>query len=335
LLLTVKTGTSEPDSFVAADDGPTIRRFTFQVPPEDSGQRLDRFLAARLGWLSRMRVAELIGRGACVVNGQVAPAGYHLTTGETVEVAVDFSVPTAMTPEAIPLDILHEDDHLIVIVKPAGMLVHPTRGVKTGTLANALAYHLNRSRVESEDAQCGPIVRPGIVHRLDRATSGLIVVAKTQRALSVLSRHFCRRLVFKSYLALVSGEVEGDAITIAAPIGRDPERRPRWCVMEGGRNAETRLRVKERLGEATLVELEPVTGRTNQLRIHCAHIGHPIVGDDLFGKGANQTVQTRFERLCLHAWRLGFHHPAGGEWLEFTSPLPLDLATLAARMVKR
>ena len=291
-------------------------------------QRLDVFLASRLGWLSRMRIASLLNQGACTVNERAAHAGHQVRHGDQVKIALLEGSPTAMHPEPVPLEIVYEDDHLLVVVKPAGMIVHPTLGVKTGTLANALAYHLNRMRIEQQalellnpQSKNPQWVRPGIVHRLDRATSGLMVVAKGQRALSILSRHFHHRLVEKRYLALVTGRVAEDECLISAPIGRDAEGQPKWRVMESGKPAETRLRVLERREGLTLVELEPVTGRTNQLRIHCAHLGHAIIGDEWYG-----TVSAN--RLCLHAARLAFHHPADGAWMEFASPLPAEIAKI-------
>jgi 23S rRNA pseudouridine1911/1915/1917 synthase len=261
-----------------------------------------------------MRIASLAAAGACAVNGAAAHSGFKLRPGDSVEIAFDeASAAGAMTPEAIPLVVLHEDEDLLVIDKPAGMLVHPTRSVKSGTLANALAFHLNR------DSQT--LVRPGLPHRLDRATSGLMVVAKNQRALTILARHFHRRLVEKRYLALVQGRVLPDEMRISAPVGRVEEAWPKWRVTEGGREAVSRLRVVERRANATLVELEPVTGRTNQLRIHCAHAGHPIVGDDWYGS-------TVGSRLCLHAARLAFNHPSGGRRMEFSSALPEEIALL-------
>jgi 23S rRNA pseudouridine1911/1915/1917 synthase len=315
-----------------------------------------------------MRIANLIEAGACLVNGDGSRAGYRVVLGDAVEISFEEGAPTAMSAEPIALEIIHEDEHLIVVVKPAGMLVHPTMGVKTGTLANALAYHLNKSRIEdggwriesldeSIDPRSSilnplPVIRPGIVHRLDRATSGLMVIAKTPRALAVLSRHFRKRLVEKRYLALVHGTVQEEFGSINAPIGRDPDRRPRWGVMEGGKPAETRFRVLERLGGATFLELQPVTGRTNQLRIHCAHIEHPIVGDEMHGNfefrisdcglnaeaaisdrgaGDQQSVIRNSQSpipLCLHAWKLSFHHPATGEWMEFSSALPDEITAV-------
>ncbi len=268
--------------------------FQFSALDEDSGRRLDEFLAARFGALSRMRIANLISGGACLVNQARVQAGHRIAPGDRVEITFDEGTPTAMMPEPIPLDVAYEDEHIIVVVKPSGMLVHPTRSVKSGTLANALTYHLNRSFYEDDKTTRGAtlqgaahgelhsLIRPGLIHRLDRPTSGLMVVAKTQSALAQLSRHFGRRLVDKRYLALVAGRIDKDEETISAPIGRDPDRRPQWWVMEGGRAAETRYQVVERFAEATLIEMEPVTGRTNQLRIHAAYTGHPIIGDEQY-----------------------------------------------------
>ena len=322
------------------------RSYSFQITPEEAGQRLDEFLASRFGGLSRMRIASLLATGACRVNESPGLPGYHLAAGDPVEFTIDESVSSAMRPEPIPLEIIHEDDHILVVVKPSGMLVHPTKSVKSGTLANALTYHLNRDFYADLDDSSDPpasdlkardgardggrdaagdealdLIRPGLVHRLDRATSGLMVIAATPRSLAVLSRHFHRRLVEKRYLALVRGRVLESAGAIQAPIGRDPDSRPQWGVRENGKPSETRFRVLDRSPASTLVELEPVTGRTNQLRLHLAHAGHPIIGDELYGQGGGSGP-----RLCLHAWRLAFHHPAGGEWMEFTSPLPRDMA---------
>ncbi|MDT5296111.1 MAG: rRNA synthase [Acidobacteriota bacterium] len=306
----------------------------FHVGEESTGRRLDDFLADRLSHLSRMHIASLLARGACAVNGAAAHAGRRLEMGDAVGVESVGEVLNSMTPEPVPLEVVYEDEQLLVVVKPAGVLVHPTLGVKRGTLANALAYHLNRSRIaergarndesdtvsnlQSEFGASDSFVRPGIVHRLDRDTSGLLVVAKTRDALSRLSQHFQRRLVEKRYVAVVGGLLEADERNIDAPIGRDEEARPAWRVSENGKAAETRLRVMERGARRTLVELEPVTGRTNQLRIHCAHAGHAIVGDRLY-------AGEEHARLCLHASRLAFRHPATNAWTEFLSPPPPEI----------
>jgi 23S rRNA pseudouridine1911/1915/1917 synthase len=296
-----------------------------------------------------MHIAGLIARGACRVGGEAAHAGRRLSAGDLVEVESEGHVPNSMTPEPLPLEVVHEDEQIIVVVKPPGVLVHPTLGVKRGTLANALTYHLNRLRIaefgwrtedhgksvderqrdshpssnpQSENPQSAihnpQWVRPGIVHRLDRDTSGLLVVAKTQAALSRLTQHFQRRLVEKRYVAVVGGLLEEDELTVEAPVGRVEGARPAWRVLESGKPAETRLRVMERGARRTLVELEPLTGRTNQLRIHCAHLGRPIVGDVLY-------AGEKHVRLCLHAARLAFRHPATNERVEFVSASPPGL----------
>ena len=334
-----------------------LREYKVRIEPQDGRQRLDEFLASRIGSLSRMRIGNLIEAGACRVNGSAGRRGYRIVAGDDVEFSFDDEALTSMFPEAIQLDVVHEDEHLIVVVKPAGMLVHPTLNVKSGTLANALAHHVNRSRIVAEESRIDPrssildflaVVRPGLVHRLDRATSGLMVVARTQRALATLSRHFRKRLVEKRYVALVHGKVAEESGSINAPIGRDPNQQPPWRVMEGGKSAETRFKVLDRSVDATLLELEPITGRTNQLRIHCAHIGHPIVGDEMHWNFAYRISNCELKRddriaeseirnpkseirLCLHASKLSFHHPAHGKWMSFCSPLPEDISQIARR----
>ena len=296
----------------------------FRVEGEGPGRRLDELLAERLSGLSRMHIAGLLARGACKVNGEAAHAGRRVDAGDLIEVESAGGVPNSMTPEPLPLEVVYEDEQLIVVVKPSGVLVHPTLGVKRGTLANALSYHLNRGLIDESRADGNPIpfgapfVRPGIVHRLDRDTSGLMVVAKTQGALSRLTQHFQRRLVGKRYAAVVGGLMEEGGMTIEAPVGREEGARPPWRVLESGKPAETRLRVVERGSRRTLVALEPLTGRTNQLRIHCAHVRHAIVGDVLYAGEPHA-------RLCLHAARLAFRHPATNAWVEFASEAPPEL----------
>ncbi len=319
---------------------------TFHSGVGDAGLRLDVFLAARLEQLSRMGIAHLIAAGACTVNGDAATAGQLVRGGDVIALLMAETVPNAMTPEALPLQIIYEDAELMVVDKQAGLLVHPTRGIKTGTLANGLVYHLNRLRLASNNQTEPPssptsnspiakptppaFVRPGIVHRLDRATSGLMVVAKTQRALGILTRHFHERRVKKSYLALVRGRVGADEFAIDAPIGRVGAERPHWRVAAAGKPAQTHLRVLKRAGGVTLAELEPLTGRTNQLRIHCAHAGHAIVGDEWYDEASIGATNGVHRRLCLHAARLAFNHPTGGAWLEFVAPLPEEMQALGA-----
>jgi 23S rRNA pseudouridine1911/1915/1917 synthase len=222
-----------------------------------------------------------------------------------------------MRPENIPLDIVFEDEHLVVVNKPAGMLVHPTNRDKNGTLLNALVYHLNISNAEDGTRSAfgpirgphSPFTRPGLVHRLDKQTSGLIVIAKSVRVHRSLARQFQRKYVEKKYLALVDGKVAEEIGTITAAIGRFADLK-RWDLKEGGKSAQTRFWVRDRFGDMTLLELEPVTGRTNQLRIHCASIGHPIIGDEARGGRP-------FARLCLHAWKLSIRHPVTRQDLAF------------------
>lgn len=282
-------------------------RFEFQINGKDYKKRLDEFLFAEFPHLSRMYLRELVRDAKCEVNGRWENRGYLLRTNDFVEVEIDRARQTSLQPEPIELEIVYEDAEILIVAKPPNMLVHPTVGVRTGTLLNALAHHLNAAGPASGE----PFARAGLVHRLDKETSGLLAIAKTLRAHRVLSSHFQRKKVEKRYLALVEGNVVRDSGTIDAPIGRFAESRL-WGVKADGKSSISNFRVKARYEDATLVELEPVTGRTNQLRIHLAHIGHPIIGDIKYGG-------REYRRLCLHAWRLGFHHPTTGMWLEFES----------------
>ena len=280
-----------------------MTRVELSVKAGERGIRLEDLLSDRFRALSKMYLREVVKNGACEVNGRHENIGYKLRPADFIEIELDLTREHSMLPQNIPLEIAHEDADLIVVGKPAGMLVHPSHREKNGTLLNALAFHFNRNG--------GPIVRPGLVHRLDKGTSGLIVVAKNARAHTILCRQFQRKSVQKLYLALVEGDVEAEEGTILGNIGRHAELKF-WSLKEDGKPSESRYRVRERANGRTLLELEPVTGRTNQLRIHCASIGHPIVGD--IERGARP-----FERLCLHAARLGFRHPSTNESVAFES----------------
>ncbi len=256
------------------------------VAREEERLSVKSFLAQRFGGLSQMYLRARVYKGFCLLDGEVVVNwGRKLRAGQLISIDVDLEAATARRAEEIALEVLFEDEGMIVLNKAAGMLVHPTMHVKTGTLANALTWHLKGARF-------------WFPHRLDQETSGVLVVAKTEASLGVLTRAWAGGRVKKEYLALVEGIVEIDAIEIDAPIGRDAEATPAWGVRDSGKPALSRLWVEERLGTRTLVKLEPVTGRTNQLRIHCAHLGHPIVGDRLYGRGG--------EALRLHARRLEF-----------------------------
>jgi len=270
---------------------------------------LDRF---RL--LSKMYLRETIKTEKCEVNGRLENRGYRLKANDFVEIEVDTAREHSMKPQNIPFEMIFEDEELLVVNKAAGMLVHPTHWEKNGTLLNAITYHLNTDKKN--------FIRPGLIHRLDKDTSGLIVIAKTSHAHRVLADHFHRKLVEKRYIALVEGVIKKDSGTIDAPIGRFAEEKL-WNIKEDGKTAETRFRVLERNTDTTLLELEPVTGRTNQLRIHCAYIGHPIVGDQRYNG-------REFSRLCLHARKLSFWHPDGNKRLEFETILPEEFSVRPA-----
>ena len=291
--------------------------FQFQIEENLYKNRLDKFLYEQIPSVSRMYLKYLITAGKCVVNGKIENRGYHLQAGDSVEIEIDLREQIEMLPENIPLKIVFEDEELLVVDKPTGMLAHPTKGVRCGTLLNAITYYLNFD--EQSKSKTERLIRAGLVHRLDKNTSGLMVIAKNPRSHRVLCSHFQRKLVEKKYFAVVEGIVEEDFGTINAPIGRNAEEKF-WYIssLEDGKHAESIFRVIRRKADTTLLELEPVTGRTNQLRLHCAHIGHAIIGDDKYGG-------REFSRLCLHAAKLSFWHPNGNIWLEFESDLPEEM----------
>jgi 23S rRNA pseudouridine1911/1915/1917 synthase len=254
------------------------------VEPAEERLSVKSFLVRRFGGLSQMYLRSRVYQGHCSVdNVKVENWGRKLRAGQCVTIDVDLDAATARRPEQIPLDVLFEDEGILAVNKPAGMLVHPTMHVKTGTLANALAWHLKGDRF-------------WFPHRLDQETSGVLVVAKSEAALTILTRAWTANRVQKQYLALVEGIMAEPNFDIDAPIGRDPLSSPPWGVRTDGKQALSRLTVLTRFTSQSLVQLEPVTGRTNQLRIHCAHIGHPIVGDRIYG--------TSGPRMYLHARQL-------------------------------
>ncbi len=298
--------------------------FQFKIEETVKKARLDKFLFGQITTHSKIYLSNLIGKGECRVNGAAGLAGYHLKKDDVVEIAFDLSAVTSMKPEAISLKVVFEDDALIVIDKPAEMLVHPTLGQKNGTLLNALSYYLNKDLINSQaetKQNYSKFIRPGLVHRLDRQTSGLMVIAKTPESLSFLSNHFQRKIVKKKYIAVVEGEISEDSGTIGELIGYFEEQKS-WNVKADGKTAETKFQVLKRFSGKTVLELEPVTGRTNQLRIHCAYIGHPIIGDERYNG-------RKFSRLCLHAQKLGFYHPSTNIWTEFAIEIPTELKQLA------
>jgi 23S rRNA pseudouridine1911/1915/1917 synthase len=280
---------------------------------DKQGIRLDKYVTEKLPELSRTQVQKLIEAGYITVNGRVARAGLKLNIGDSISVIVPPSPPSPLSPESIQLRILYEDNDVLVIDKPAGLTAHPAPGHPGGTLINAILAHYPRLADMSS-------LRPGIVHRLDRDTSGLMVVAKNSAAQMNLVSQFKARTVQKTYLVLVKGHLTPERGAIEAPIGRNPSDRKRMAVATGGREARTEYKVVKYIGDYTLLEVKPETGRTHQIRVHLAAIGYPVVGDAVYG------VKSPFlARQFVHAYRLGFKLPFTGEYAEFTADLPPDL----------
>jgi 23S rRNA pseudouridine1911/1915/1917 synthase len=310
------------------------------VPAPHAGERLDRFLAAAQADLSRSRLQALIREGRARVNGRAARAAQRVREGDRI--AIDLPPPRVATLEAepIPLEIVHQDDSLIVVNKPPGLIVHPGAGVSRGTLVHALLHH------DPAIAEVGGEGRPGIVHRLDKDTSGLMVVARTPRAYRALVEAIRSRAVKRRYFALAWGDPREAAGVIEGAIGRDPRHRKRMAVVRrGGRPALTRWRVRERFGLCAALDVTLETGRTHQIRVHLAHIGQPVVGDPVYGGRAKKLLSLReperslahalldmLPRQALHASELEFTHPVTGQGLRFTAPLPEDLDAALARL---
>jgi 23S rRNA pseudouridine1911/1915/1917 synthase len=326
-----------------ADDESRLRLIT--VPEAANGQRLDLFLAQQLGEVSRSRVQLLLQQGGVLIDGKLAKASRKLRIGESISILGDPQPPPLRAiAEAIPLEIVYEDADLAVVNKPAGMMVHAGSGAtedarNRGTLVNALLHHLGELSSAS-----GPL-RPGIVHRLDKQTSGLIVVAKNDVAHARLSSMFSRRQVRKLYLALVQGDLPQERGTVNAPISRDVVRRTRMTTRrEGGRSAislwEVLRRIRGPYGSFTLVSVRIETGRTHQIRVHMASLGHPVVGDTLYGAasaiaplaGSGGLPRLVLPRNFLHAAELEFAHPGSGERLTLVSNLPADLRDFMAQL---
>ena len=296
--------------------------------------RIDRFVASVLE-LSRTRVQRLLSAGMIKVDGEFAKKSDSVAVGVEIEVLVPPAEPVDIAPEDLPVDVVFEDDALIVVNKAAGMVVHPAPGHRRGTLVNALLHRF------PDIAGVGGRLRPGIVHRLDRDTSGLLVVAKSDAAHQGLSEALRERKVKRLYLAVSWGHLKESALTIEAPIGRDRKDRKRMAVVEEGRSGFTRVRVRERWERADVLDVALKTGRTHQIRVHLAHVGHPLVGDTVYGEGwergmggphqqwANELAR-RVPRQFLHATELGFDHPLPGERMRFTVELPVDLADVTA-----
>lgn len=301
---------------------------------EGTEERLDRFVADSLE-LSRTRVQRLLADGLVTVDGQVAKKSDPALPGTTIRVVVPPAEPVDIVAEDLPLEVVYEDEDLAVVNKAAGMVVHPAPGHRSGTLVNALLWHM------PDIEGVGGRLRPGIVHRLDRDTSGLLAVAKSDRAHQGLSDALRRRRMKRLYLAAAWGHLRDSPVTVDAPIGRHPKDRKRMAVVESGRRALTRARVRERWARADLVDVALKTGRTHQIRVHLAHLGHPVVADAVYGPGWERgmggparawagELARRTPRHFLHATELVFDHPVSGERMRLQAPLPADLAAVAA-----
>ncbi len=290
---------------------------------ETDGQRLDVWLASRFPDLSRTQIQRLITSGAVRVNGEPRKPASRVEVGDHLAITLPEQQEPPILPEPIPLDVLYEDAHLLVVNKPAGLVVHPAAGHTSGTLVNALLAHC------PQVAEVGGRERAGIVHRLDKETSGLLVVAKDTATHAALQRQFKLRQVQKTYLALVEGRVSPREGLIEVPIGRDPRDRKRMAAQQDGRPALTRYRMVEAFREHTLLEVQPHTGRTHQVRVHLAWLGYPVVGDRVYGHRRQQLLSGRH---FLHAAELRFKHPATGEEMTFTAPLPSELSGVLERL---
>ena len=316
--------------------------FTIFAGAADHNRRLDAVVAAHLPDCSRSQAAKLIGSHKVLVDNQPQKPGYRVKSGEQILVRIPEPEPVETKPEPIPLNMLYQDSDIVVLNKQAGIVVHPAPGHGSGTLVNALLYHC------PDIEGIGGEIRPGIVHRLDKDTSGTMVVAKNAKTLDALAKQFKARSVRKKYLALVYGELKKEGGTIDLPIGRHPVHRKQMSTTtRKGRPAVTSWCVSKRFQNITLLELTLKTGRTHQIRVHCSTMGHPIVGDPvyrprkLFNHLNNKTERLpagiidllkSIPRQMLHAWQLGFVHPRTNEYMSFESPLPEDMAALMAQL---
>jgi len=299
------------------------QEITFTI--DEEGERLDKAISTHVPDLSRAVAQRLIKTGQVTVNGRSSKPSYRVQAGDEVLVRVPAEIPEPVVAEDIPLDVIYEDDVLLVVNKPAGMVVHPAYGHSSGTLVNAVLARCPRI------ADVGGPDRAGVVHRLDKDTSGLIIVAKDEATRTALQRQFKRRQVAKTYLALVEDQVQPREGVVDAPVGRNKRQRKKMAVVRSGREARTLYRAIEYFPNHTLLEVRPHTGRTHQVRVHLAWLGYPLVGDTVYGRRRQRLLRSRH---FLHAARLGFTHPTTGEEIEFEAPLPPELASVLKRLRK-
>ncbi len=302
-----------------------------ELSVEETSDRLDRYLASQLTDVSRSRLQKLIEQGHVQINGDVCTSKkLDVKSGDRIQINIPDAEPLDLQAENIPLDILYEDDSLLILNKPAGLVVHPSAGHETGTMVNALLAHC------STLPGINGVQRPGIVHRLDKDTTGAIAVAKTEQAFHHLQEQFRTKTARRDYLAIVYGAPPQENGTIEQPIGRHPVERQKMAVVseEKGRRAITHWHIKERLGNYTLMEFELETGRTHQIRVHSAFMGHPIVGDPVYGSG-RKSINVNLSGQALHAWRLRLKHPMTEEWVVAIAPLPPTFTKLLEVLKRR
>lgn len=321
------------------EEWPLYEHYTFVVDAGQTPQRLDQYLASRITHLSRSRIQLAIEAGLITINGERTRASTKVRPHQTIQVRLPYPPPIDLTPEPIPLEIYYEDAYLLVVHKPAGMSCHPGAGVYSGTLLNALLYHLAGQKLPASETN---LHRPGLVHRLDKDTTGLLVVAKEESAYYGLAKQFFYHTVDRRYYALVWGRPKTESGTITAAIGRDPHHRKRYRAFpkgEQGKPAITHWRLIEAYPLASLLECRLETGRTHQIRVHLSYLGHPLVGDATYGGdrpripllSASQSqlahqLLSHVRRQALHAYHLGFVHPITGQALAFAAPMPSDMA---------
>jgi len=288
--------------------------FTAAPETDEIGKRIDVYISSYKDELSRSQVQKLIENGLVTVNGKTTKNNYKLRKGDIIEIEIPDPEPLEIEAENIPLDILYEDKDVIVVNKPQGMVVHPAPGHYSGTLVNALMYHC-----KDELSGINGCMRPGIVHRIDKDTSGILMIAKSDTAHRSLAEQLAVHSITRKYYAVVCGNIKQDSGTVDKPIARSPKDRKKMAIVEGGRRAVTHYRVLERFGKYTLVECQLETGRTHQIRVHMASLGHPLLGDTVYG---SEKQPYKLSGQALHAKVLGFNHPVSGKYMEFESSLP-------------
>lgn len=303
---------------------------TSEILTATKSDRLDRWLSNQLSDLSRSRIQKLIEQGNVEINGETCTdKNAKVKPGDRIHLTIPEAQPTNIQPEDIPLDILYEDDRILILNKPAGLVVHPAAGHTDGTLVNALLAHCPLAEIGGEQ-------RPGIVHRLDKDTTGAIAIAKTDQAYQHLQAQLKAKTARREYLGVVYGVPKTESGSVNQPIGRHPVDRKKMAVVpeeKGGRPAITHWQIKERLGNYTLIHFQLETGRTHQIRVHSAYMGHPIVGDPLYSSGRD--IGVNLPGQALHAWKLTLQHPVSGEWISVTAPLPKAFNTLLEVLRRR